>query len=326
MQSGTLHAVDLYPPLHPYDEGMLDVGDGHRIHWTTSGAADGKPVVVLHGGPGTGSAPMARQHFAPEVYRIVQFDQRGCGRSTPSVASSADGLRANTTWHLIADMERLRERLGIERWQIFGGSWGATLGLAYAQAHPDRVTELVLRGVFTARRAELDWVYNGGAAHLFPAEWAEFLALLPADQRHDPLGAYARLVNGADTDLAHRAAVAWSAWEGAIVSLLPSAAMRAQYADPALALPFARIALHYFTNGAWLENGQLIRDAGKLGGIPGVIVQGRYDAVCPPSTAYALHRAWPESRLVLVNNSGHAVTDPGILHHLRMATDEFAGR
>lgn len=324
--SATLLGVDVYPPIQPYEHGMLDVGDGNRVHWEVSGNPEGKPVVVVHGGPGSGSAPMSRRHFDPDAYRIVLFDQRGCGLSTPHVADPGTSLATNTTWHLVADLESLREHLGIDRWQLFGGSWGATLALAYAQTYPHRVTELVLRGVFTARRGELEWAYNGGAARLFPLEWEDFLAPVPEHERHDPLAAYARLVNDPDSEVAERAAVAWSAWEGAIVALLPSAAFRQQYASPSVAVPFARIALHYFTHGAWLDDGQLIRDAAKLADIPGVIVQGRYDAVCPPVTAYELHQAWGNSRLVIVNNAGHAVGDPGILRELKAATDAFAAR
>ncbi|MFG1641894.1 prolyl aminopeptidase [Amycolatopsis sp. NPDC049252] len=308
---------ELYPPLPARAEGFLDVGDGHRIRCQEAGNPDGKPVVVLHGGPGSGIAPMARRHFDPEGYRIVLFDQRGAGRSTPS----ADDLTANTLWHLVSDMETLRERLGIERWQLFGGSWGATLALAYAETHPSRVSEIILRGVFTVRQSELDWIYRGGAANLFPREWEAFLAPIPADRRDDPLTAYGDLL--ADARVRDQAAIAWSRWEGATVSLYPQESFVLQYAEPAFALTFARLAVHYFTHGAWLEDGQLIRDAGRLAGIPGVIVQGRYDAVCPPTTAYELHRAWPGSELKLIEGAGHAVTDPGVLAALRAATDSF---
>lgn len=318
--------MDLYPPIEPFATGMLDVGDGQELYWEISGNPSGKPAVVVHGGPGTGSASLSRRHFDPDVYRIVLFDQRGCGRSTPHVGDPAVDLAANTTWHLVADMERLREHLAIERWQVFGGSWGATLALAYAQTHPHRVSELVLRSVFTASGAELDWLYRGGAGLLFPAEWEDFLRSVPESERSDPLAAYARLIDHSDPEVAARAAVAWSGWEGAIVSVCPSPAYRVQHAGPSTAVPFARIALHYFRHGAWLDDGQLVRDAAKLADIPGAIVQGRYDAVCPPSTAYALHKAWGRSRLTIVNTAGHAVEDPGMLGHLREATDAFAGR
>ncbi|WP_329071959.1 prolyl aminopeptidase [Amycolatopsis sp. NBC_01480] len=314
---------DLYPPLPVRAEGLLDVGDGHRIFCQDAGNPDGKPVVVLHGGPGSGIAAMSRRHFDPDTYRIIQFDQRGAGRSTPNVGEPDVDLATNTLWHLVSDMELLRERLNIERWQLFGGSWGSTLALAYAQTHPSRVSEIVLRGVFTVRSSELDWIYRGGAANLFPAEWEEFLAPLPESLRKDPLGGYAELLASEDRGVRERAAIAWSVWEGATVALLPQEAFRNQYASPNFALTFARLAVHYFRHGAWLEDGQLIRDAGRLAGIPGVLVQGRYDAVCPPITAYQLHRAWPGSSLQLTEAAGHAVNDPGILAALRAATDGF---
>ncbi|WP_328646160.1 prolyl aminopeptidase [Amycolatopsis sp. NBC_00348] len=308
---------ELYPPIAARAEGFLDTGDGHRIRCQEAGNPGGKPVVVLHGGPGSGIAPMARRHFDPDAYRIILFDQRGAGQSTPGAAD----LTANTLWHLVADMELLRVRLGIEQWQLFGGSWGATLALAYAETHPSRVSEIILRGVFTVRQSELDWIYRGGAANLFPREWEAFLAPIPEDRRGDPLAAYADLL--ADARVRDAAAIAWSKWEGATVSLYPQESFVQQYAEPAFALTFARLAVHYFSHGAWLSDGQLIRDAGKLAGIPGVIVQGRYDAVCPPTTAYELHRAWPGSELKLIEGAGHAVTDPGVLAALRAATDGF---
>jgi proline iminopeptidase len=311
----------LYPPIEPDEQGMLDVGDGHQIYWEVSGNPAGKPVVFLHGGPGSGTSPLHRRLFDPAAYRIVLFDQRGCGRSTPSVISSPAGLVANTTWRLVSDMERLRERLGIDRWQLFGGSWGATLAMAYAQTHPDRVREVILRGVFLLRRKELDWMYRGGAGNLFPEEWAKFTALVPDGE--DPLDAYHQQVNGPSPEVAARAAAAWSNWEGAAVSLVPSPGMIASYADPKFAVAFARIALHYFTRLGWLAEGQLLRDAGKLGDLPGRIVQGRYDAVCPPTTAWELHRAWPGSTLLMLPQAGHAVSDRGVLDALLDATDEF---
>jgi proline iminopeptidase len=313
----------LYPPIEPHATGMLDVGDGHRIYCESAGNPSGKPVVVLHGGPGTGVAPMSRRHFDPDVYRIILFDQRGAGRSTPSITDPDVDLSTNTLWHLVGDMEKIRERLEIERWLLFGGSWGSTLALAYAETHPERVSEIVLRGVFTARQSELDWIYRGGASNLFPLEWTDFLAPIPGARRDDPMAVYHELVYHRERAVREHAAVAWSAWEGAIVSLVPQAGFRKEYADPAFALRFARIALHYFTHGCWLEDGQLIRDAGKLAGIPGVIVQGRYDAVCPPITAYQLHQAWVGSRLELLDNAGHAVNDPGVMAQLRAATDGF---
>ncbi|HEV2780174.1 MAG TPA: prolyl aminopeptidase [Actinophytocola sp.] len=313
----------LYPPINSHDAGILDVGDGHRVYWEVSGNPHGKPVVFLHGGPGSGTHPLQRRMFDPNAYRIVLFDQRGCGRSTPHVAAGDAALAANTTWHLVADMERLREHLDIARWQLFGGSWGATLAVAYAERHPERVTEIVLRGVFLLRRLELDWMYGGGAGMLFPEAWAEFAAAVPPAERHDLLTAYHRLINDPDPEVRTRAATAWSNWEGAAVSLLPNAQLTAQYADPAFAIPFARIALHYFVNAGWLDPDHLLRDAGKLSGIPGRIIQGRYDAVTPARTAWDLHQAWPDAKLLVLPQAGHAVTDFGILSELIRATDDF---
>ncbi|NIJ13882.1 proline iminopeptidase [Saccharomonospora amisosensis] len=317
---------ELYPPISPHEHGMLDVGDGNLVYWEVSGNPDGKPAVVVHGGPGSGSTPLTRRLFNPATYRIVQFDQRGAGRSTPHVGDPGCDMSANTTWHLVADMERLRERLGIQRWLLLGGSWGATLALAYAQRHPCRVSEIVLRGVFSARRRELDWLYNGGAAHLFPDEWERYVALVPPGERADMLAAYWQLVTDQDPTVRERAAVTWSAWEGALVSVQQRQRYLGSYSTPGFAVPFAKIALHYFTNRAWLQEGQLIGEAGRLSAIPGVLVQGRYDLVSPPVTAYELHKAWPGSELVLLDGAGHAVTDPGILPALREATERFATR
>jgi proline iminopeptidase len=306
-----------YPPLDSHADGMLDVGAGHRIYWEVSGNPDGKPVVFLHGGPGSGTSPLQRRLFDPAAYRIVLFDQRGCGRSIPHV-TTRNPDEHNTTWHLVDDMEALRTHLGIERWQLFGGSWGAALALAYAQQHPERVTEIILRGVFLLRAAELDWLYRGGAGALFPQEWAAFSALVPDG---DVLAGYHRLVN--DPATAATAAIAWSTWEGAIVSMNPTPGMTATYGDPRFAVAFAKLALHYFTHDGWLADDQLLRDAGKLAGITGRIVQGRYDVVCPPVTAWDLHHAWPDSTLTMLPRAGHAVTDAGVLAALLDATDEF---
>ncbi|HEX6354824.1 prolyl aminopeptidase [Actinophytocola sp.] len=306
-----------YPPLDAHATGMLDVGDGHRVYWEVSGNPDGKPVVFLHGGPGSGTSPLQRRFFDPDAYRVVLFDQRGCGRSTPHVAT-IDPDEHNTTWHLVADMEALREHLDIERWQLFGGSWGATLALAYAQTHPSRVTEIILRGAFLLRRTELDWLYGGGAGALFPEEWAAFASLVPDG---DILDGYQRLLR--DPARAAEAAAAWSAWEGAIVSLTPNPNLVAMYAEPRFAIAFTKLALHYFTHGGWLDDEQLIRDAGKLAGIPGRIVQGRYDLVTPPATAWELHRAWPDSTLTILPRAGHAISDLGVLDALLEATDDF---
>ena len=313
----------LYPPLQPYRDGMLDVGDGQQLYWEESGNPDGKPVVFLHGGPGGGTTPAHRQFFDPAAYRIVLFDQRGCGRSVPHIADGAD-LATNTTWHLVADIERLRTQLGIERWQVFGGSWGSTLALAYAQTHPERVTEMVLRGVFLLRRKEIDWYYNGAAGFVYPDEWEKYLAPIPEHERDgDLVAAYHRLLHSPDPEVAAAAAVAWSCWEGATSSLLPQPDRVEEAADPRFALAFARIENHYFVNGGFLSDGQLLRDIDRIAHIPAVIVQGRHDIVCPPVSAWDLHRAWPGSRLHLVPDAGHAAAEPGTTHHLIEATDEF---
>lgn len=313
----------MYPEIEPYESGLLDVGDGHQVYWETSGNPSGKPVVFLHGGPGGGCSPGHRRLFDPAAYRIVLFDQRGCGRSTPH-ASSSLSLHANTTWHLVSDMELLRAHLGIERWQVFGGSWGSSLALAYAETHASRVTELIVRGVFTIRQSELDWYYRGGAANLFPEWWDKFLAPIPLDRRtEDPIEVYAELLADPDPAVHGPAAVAWSSWEGATVTLIENPALVADFAEPTYALAFARIENHYFRNAAWLSEGQLIRDAHRLAGVPGVIVQGRYDGATPPITAWDLHKAWPSAELVMVPDAGHAYSEPGILAALLAATDKF---
>ncbi|AMY18529.1 MULTISPECIES: prolyl aminopeptidase [Nocardiaceae] len=310
-----------YPPIDPHETGLLDVGDGQRLAWEVSGADDGVPVVFVHGGPGGGTNPDQRRYFDPEHYRIVLFNQRGCGSSTPHVADGAD-LSVNTTPALIGDMELLREHLGIGSWIVFGGSWGSTLALAYAQTHPDRVRALVLRGIFLLRDAEIDWYYRGGAGHLFPEKWEEFLAPIPADRRdEDPVAVYHDLLHSPDEDVAVRAAVAWSTWEGATSSLLPSPSRLDQTADPRFALAFARIENHYFVHGGFLEPGQLLRDIDRIADIPGVIVQGRYDVVTPARSALDLHRAWPSSTLHVVDDAGHSAAEPGIVHHLVEAMD-----
>jgi proline iminopeptidase len=315
----------LYPPIQPYDSGLLDVGDGHRIYWETSGNPDGKPVVFLHGGPGAGCNNDHRRQFAPEAYRIVLFDQRNCGRSIPGAGNPAVSLQTNTTPQLVADMERLREHLGIGRWQLFGGSWGSALALAYAQAHPDRVTEMVLRGVFTSRRRELAWYYQeGGASRIFPDRWEEFVAPIPEDERHDLIAAYHRRLSGADMFTRVRAARAWCRWEGSTVTLLPDAGWAGQFgaADRTL-VSLARIENHYFAHRGFLEAGQLIRNVARIRHIPCVIVQGRYDVCTPMDTAWELHRAWPEAEFHIVQDAGHVYTEPGVLHHLIEATDRF---
>ncbi|SNT23336.1 prolyl aminopeptidase [Rhodococcoides kyotonense] len=318
------YSTELYPPIEPYDSGHLDVGDGQRIYWETSGDPEGTPVVFVHGGPGGGTGPAQRRYFDPAAYRIILFDQRGCGRSTPHIADGAD-LSVNTTDRLISDIETLRTHLGVERWLVFGGSWGSTLSLAYAQSHRDRVNGLILRGIFLLRRSEIDWYYNGGAGHIFPEQWDEFLAPVPENERGgDLVEVYHRLLTSDDRDVATAAAVAWSSWEAATSYLLPRPEQVAENSDPRFALAFAGIENHYFRNGGFLRENQLLDDAHLLDGIPGVIVQGRYDVVCPATSAHALHKAWPEAELIVVDHAGHSASEPGIVHHLVQATDRFA--
>ncbi|HWJ69579.1 MAG TPA: prolyl aminopeptidase [Sphingobium sp.] len=309
----------LYPPIEPYETGMLDVGDGHRLAYERCGTPGGKPAVFLHGGPGGGISPDHRRLFDPALYDVMLFDQRGCGNSTPHA-----GLEANTTWHLVTDIERLRGLMGVEQWLVFGGSWGSALALAYAQRHPERVSELVLRGIFTVREAELDWYYQFGASEVHPEKWEDFLAPIPPDERGDLRGAYRKRLTGADEAAQLTAAQAWTLWEGRTLTLLPDAAMTAGFENPHFALAFARIENHYFVHGAWLEEGQLIREAHRLRGIPGTIVHGRYDMACPTRTAHDLHKAWPEADYHLIEGAGHAYSEPGILDRLIRATDDYA--
>jgi proline iminopeptidase len=316
----------LYPAIEPYAHGLLAVGDGQEVYWETCGNPVGKPVVFLHGGPGGGCVLDHRRYFDPQKYRIVLFDQRGCGRSTPHASAPEADLGANTTWHLVADIERLREHLGIERWQVFGGSWGSTLALAYAQTHAERVTELVLRGIFTLRKTEIDWFYQEGASQLFPDVWEEYLSVIPEGEQGDLLAAYHRRLFDPDPAVHGPAGIAWTVWENSTIRLVPDEAAIAQVrADRDSAVAFARIENHYFTHGGWMEDGQLIRDAAaKLAGIPAVIVQGRYDACTPVRTAWDLHRAWPAADFHLVADAGHAAGEPGIVDALVRATDSFA--
>jgi proline iminopeptidase len=316
---------DLYPEIEPLETGMLDVGDGQHIYWEISGNLEGKPVVFLHGGPGAGTTPTHRRLFDPARYRIVLFDQRGCGLSIPHASEPDADLAANTTWHLVADMERLRAHLGIDRWQVFGGSWGSALALAYAETHPERVTELVLRGIFTLRREELDWFYEGGASAVFPDLWEDFVAPIPLLERGRLIEAYGRLLQHPDPEVHQPAAIAWARWESSTITLLPQADTIARFTEPEFATAFARIENHYFRHGGWWEEGQLIRDATRLASIPAVIIQGRYDMCTPAMTAWALHQAWPEAELRIIGDAGHAFDEPGILDALIQATDRFGG-
>ena len=317
-----------YPPIEPTASGLLDVGDGQRVYWETCGNPEGVPAVFVHGGPGAGCSADYRRVFDPERYRIILFDQRGCGRSLPHAWEPDADLSTNTTWHLVADMEALREHLGVERWLVFGGSWGSTLGLAYAQAHPGRVLALVLRGVFTLRKRELDWYYEaGGADMVWPDEWERYVAAAGRDV--GPGGyieRYHELLADPDPAVHGPAAVAWTTWEAATSTLLRDQAHIDEVQDPAFALAFARIENHFFIHRGWLEEGRLLHGARVLAdhGIPGVIVQGRYDMCCPIGTAWALHRAWPEAELRISPASGHSYSEPETLSALITATDRFA--
>jgi proline iminopeptidase len=309
----------LYPPMQPFDDGMLAVSDRHTVHYEQAGNPDGKPAIFVHGGPGGGIEPVYRRFFDPEAYRIVLFDQRGCGRSTPHAE-----IEENTTWDLVADMERLREHLGIDRWLVFGGSWGSTLSLTYAITHPERVTELVLRGIFTIRKAEIDWFYQSGANHIFPDSWERYVAPIPEDERGDFVSAYYKRLTSDDHAVRMEAARAWSGWEGSALSLYPDPAREARFAGDRFAEAFARIECHYFMNGGFFdEDGWILKNVDTIRDIPGVIVQGRYDACTPMKTAWDLHRAWPEADLRIVPDAGHASSEPGVVHELVSATDRF---
>jgi len=310
----------LYPPLEAFNTGRLQVSPVHELYFEESGNPAGKPVVFLHGGPGGGSDPKQRRFFHPDKYRIVNFDQRGCGKSTPYAS-----LEANTTWDLVEDIEKIRERLGIERWQVFGGSWGSTLALAYAETHPERVTELVLRGIFLLRKQEIDWFYQRGASVLYPDAWEPYASHIPEPERGDLLSAYYRRLTSEETAVRLAAAKIWSGWEGATSKLLPDAAFTAHYEEDEFALAFARIEAHYFVNKGFMKtDAQLLEDASRIRHIPGVIVQGRYDVVCPMESAWALHRAWPEAELIITPDSGHSGFEPPNSRALVAATDKFA--
>jgi proline iminopeptidase len=308
-----------FPELQPYRRGRLKVSDLHEIYYEEAGNPEGRPVVVLHGGPGGGISPFLRRLHDPRGYRIVLFDQRGCGNSTPHAE-----LAENTTWDLVADMEALRRRLEIERWQVVGGSWGSTLALAYAETFPSRVTELILRGIFTVRHSEIQWFYQRGADALFPDEWEKYLAPIPPSERHDMIKAYYRRLTSGNPAEQLAAARAWSQWEGSTLSLLPDPSRVDDFGGDRFALAFARIECHYFAHAGFFEtDGQLLAQAGRLSGIPGVIIQGRYDVVTPMETAFALHRAWPQAEFMVVPDAGHTATEPGITDALVRATDRF---
>lgn len=308
----------LYPPIDPFDQRMLDVGDGHQIYVEQCGEPNGIPVIVLHGGPGGGCSPAMRRYFDPKVYRVILFDQRGCGRSRPHAS-----VAHNTTWHLVDDIEKIRRTLGIDSWCVFGGSWGATLSLVYAQAHPDRAMRIILRGVFLMTKAELDWFYGGGAGKFWPETWARFASMIPTDEHDDLIAAYNRRLFSGDLSQETRYARAWSAWENALASIHSNGSSGDSPGDYARA--FARLENHYFINGGFLEfDGQLLAHMGRISHIPGVIVQGRYDMICPPSSAYRLAELWPSCELKMIRNAGHALSEPGISAELVRTMDQIA--
>jgi proline iminopeptidase len=314
--------VALYPEIEPYRTGRLRVSDVHEIYFEESGNPQGKPVVFLHGGPGGGTEPKYRRFFDPAAYRIVLLDQRGCGKSTPH-----DSLVDNTTWHLVSDLEALRAHLGIARWQVFGGSWGSTLALAYAETHPEAVTELVLRGIFLLREWEIRWFYQQGANAIFPDAWEHYVSAIPEAERGDLLRAFHKRLTSDDSAERLAAARAWSIWEGSTSRLVPDPSMIDRFGQDRFALTFARIECHYFVNkGFFARDGQLLEDVGKIRQIPAVIVQGRYDVVCPMDSAWALHRSWPEAEFVVVPDAGHSANEPGIQCALVAATDKFRAR
>jgi proline iminopeptidase len=311
----------LYPEIEAYESGFLDTGDGHSVYWERSGTKGAKPAVFLHGGPGGGISPSHRRLFDPRLYDVMLFDQRGCGKSTPNAS-----LDNNTTWHLVADIEKLREMMGVEKWLVFGGSWGSTLALAYAETHPERVSELVVRGISTLTKAELAWYYQFGVSEMFPDKWERFLAPIPEAEQEDMMGAYRKRLTGADREKQVEAAVAWSTWEGQSITLLPEPETSDRFAQVDLAIARARIENHYFIHAGWIEEGQLLRDAHKLQDLRGTIVHGRYDMPCPAKYAWQLHKAWPKADFRLIEGAGHAYSEPGILDALIEATDKYAGK
>ncbi len=312
-------STNLFPPLEPYHTGSLVVSDLHQIYFEESGNPNGKPVLFVHGGPGGGVSPDHRRYFNPKAYRIILFDQRGCGKSLPHAE-----LRENTTWDLIADMEQLRETLKIDKWLLFGGSWGSTLSLLYAETHPECVTGLILRGIFLCRKKEIQWFYQEGASRLYPDLWEKYLEPIPADERQDLVSAYYKRLTHESRDIRIQAARAWSVWEGSTSCLEPDLALIQQTDGAIFAEAFARIECHYFINGIWMKHdNQILADIGKIRHLPCEIVHGRYDVVCPIENAWDLHRAWPESRLHIVQAAGHSAKEPGILKKLIEATERL---
>ncbi len=309
-----------YPFIEPYQTGFLDVGSGHKLYWESCGNPKGIPVLFLHGGPGAGLSVSHRSFFNPALYQIILFDQRGCGKSTPH----AD-LTANTTWDLVADIEKLRRLFGVDRWLVFGGSWGSTLALAYAETHPDQVLGLVLRGIFLGRKKELHWFYQFGAHHIFRDEWEKYLLPIPKEERGEMIEAYYRQLTSKDREIRKRAAVAWSSWESVNLKLLFDPALFAEFVEDDHADALARIECHYFLNNCFFTTDNwLIEQVGKIRSIPGIIIHGRYDMVCPFESAWELHQAWPEARLEVIPDAGHAANEVGITDALVRATDTFA--
>lgn len=309
----------LYAPIEPYETGRLQVSPIHNLYYEQCGNPEGQPIVFLHGGPGGGLVPDYRRYFDPAVYRIVLFDQRGSGQSTPHA-----NLEDNTTWHLVSDIEQLREHLGIENWHVFGGSWGSTLALSYAQTHPQRVRSLVLRGIFLCRPKEIRWFYQQGASAIFPDVWEQYLNVIPEGERDDMISAYYRRLTSDDEAVRVEAARAWSVWEGSTSKLFPDPDTIAHFDDPEFAIAFARIECHFFTNNAFFDtDNYLIENVGKIRHIPAIIVQGRYDVVCPMMSAWELHRAWPEAEFHVIPDAGHSASEPGIINALVDATDRF---
>jgi proline iminopeptidase len=311
---------ELYPAIAPYDSGLLQVSELHTLYYEQVGNPNGKPIVVLHGGPGGGVEPFYRQYFNPEKWRIILFDQRGCGKSTPHAE-----LRENTTWHLVGDIETLRQHLGIESWAVFGGSWGSTLALAYSQTHPSSCLGLILRGIFLLRAQEIHWFYQAGASNLFPDAWEAYLKPIPPEERHDLVTAYYRRLTSSDPLIRAVAARAWSVWEGSTSKLIPDLELQEHFAQDNFADAFARIECHYFTNQGFFEtDDHLLRCCDRIHHLPTIIVQGRYDVVCPMVSAWELHQALPQSELLIIPNAGHSMTEPGIRSALIEAGDHFA--
>lgn len=312
---------ELYPPIQPYQTGMLEVSELHQMYYEQSGNPQGKPVIFLHGGPGGGSQPFQRQFFNPQHWRIILFDQRGCGKSRPHAE-----LQENTTWHLVEDIEKLRKHLGIEQWVVAGGSWGSTLSLAYSQTHPDCCLGLILRGIFLLRHKEIQWFYQAGASNLFPDAWEEYLNPIPLEERHDLLSAYYRRLTSSDTNIRLAAARAWSIWEASTSKLLQDPDLMSKFGEDEFASAFARIECHYFVNHGFFETEDLLlQGVDRIRHLPAVIVQGRYDVVCPMVSAWDLHKVWPEAELIVVPDAGHSMTEPGIRDELIKASDRFVG-